>query len=246
MRSANISCACRTRACVILYTNNMPISFIIAGLALLLLLGVLAYWQLIVAEGAYLGAGVVTYLYDQFAPHYDKTKQFNPQSDALQLAGPVLTHNPASSVLDVATGTGRLPAALLLQPKFTGSIVAVDSSARMLDIARGKLAIFGDRVDLQLRDASALPYPDASFDTVTCLEALEFMPQPSRVNAEMLRVLKPGGLLIISNRIGPDAWKLPGRARSTAALIAELTALGAKRIESDEWLLDYDLVYAWT
>jgi ubiquinone/menaquinone biosynthesis C-methylase UbiE len=225
----------------------MQIGFIgpLLGLtAAVAVLAVFAYWQLVVAEGAYLGQRVVTYLYDRFAPRYDTVKQFNLASDALRLAAPVLAHNPAARVLDLATGTGRLPLALLLQPTFSGSITAIDSSAKMLAVARTKLADHAARVTLLQHDVSTLPFPAAQFDVVTCLEALEFFPQPARVLGEMLRVLAPGGLLVISNRIGPDAWKLPGRTLPSAQLAAQLRDLGATDICVDEWLLDYDLITA--
>jgi ubiquinone/menaquinone biosynthesis C-methylase UbiE len=220
----------------------MPIGFILLTVAVIALIGAIAYWQLIVAEGAYLGRGVVTYLYDRFAARYDAVKQFNPGSDAVMLAAPVLAHNRHARVLDLATGTGRLPLALFLQPKFFGTVTAVDSSARMLAVAREKLEPYRERLTLERRDANALPYPDHSFDVVTCLEALEFFPHPRAALREMLRVLAPGGLLIVSNRIGPDAWKLPGRAQPTAQLAAQLAELGLTRIEQSEWLIDYDLV----
>jgi ubiquinone/menaquinone biosynthesis C-methylase UbiE len=220
----------------------MRIGFILAAVGLIGVFGILAYWQLVVAEGAYLGQRVVTLLYDQFAPRYDAVKQFNPASDALMLARPVLAHNPAARVLDIATGTGRLPLALLVQPGFTGTITAIDSASRMLAIARDKLAAFNGRVVFERRDAYKLPYPDAAFDVVTCLEALEFFPHPGETLREMVRTLAPDGLLIVSNRIGPDAWKLPGRTQSSAQLARQLTALGLTRVESAEWLVDYDLL----
>jgi SAM-dependent methyltransferase len=59
---------------------------------------------------------------------------------------------------------------------------------------------------------------------------------------EMLRVLKPGGLLMVSNRIGPDAWKLPGRALPTEAFADWLRELGLRDVQYHPWLVDYDLV----
>ena len=112
----------------------------------------------------------------------------------------------------------------------------------MLDQARRKLAAYGERARFWQHDALSLPFPDAHFDVVACLEALEFMPDWRIAVAEMLRVLKPGGQLLISNRIGPDAWKLPGRALPTARFMSELLALGVDDVNMEEWLVDYDLV----
>jgi ubiquinone/menaquinone biosynthesis C-methylase UbiE len=223
----------------------------------LVLAGLFVYWQLVVAEGAYLGTRVVAQLYDWFAPRYDGVKQYNKTEDALMLAEPVLRHlrtlphpqplpvgerRTEVRMLDVATGTGRLPDALLSQPRFKGSIVALDASAGMLALAKEKLARYEGRIEFTQHDAQTLPYPDAAFDVVTCLEALEFMGDWRGATKEMLRVLKPGGLLMLSNRIGPDAWKLPRRATPTPAFCQWLGTLGLQRVEHRAWLVDYDLV----
>lgn len=219
------------------------------GVIILALLGLFLYWQLVVAEGAYLGPRVVALLYDWFAPRYDAVKEFDPAYDAIMLAAPVLTHLrqgniAAPRVLDVGSGTGRLPAALFAQPKFDGQIVAVDLSPKMLDLAKANLAPYVHRITFLLHDAQRLPFDDNHFDVVTSLEALEFFAHPQLAVREMLRVLKPGGLLMLSNRIGPDLWKLPGRAMPTPKFVAQLAALGARQIQPDTWLIDYDLVRA--
>ena len=210
---------------------------------------VIVYWQLIVAEGAYLGSRVVALLYDLFAPRYDGVKQFDPTSDAVMLAEPILRHLNATSrlqsrvvVLDVATGTGRLPLALMLQPAFTDRIVAIDASRKMLDIARAKLRAYADRIEWQRDDAQRLKFEDDAFDVVTSLEALEFFSDPKRALSEMIRVLKPGGLLMVSNRIGSDAWKLPGKAIPTYEFMALLESLEVAEVRREDWLVDYDLV----
>ena len=227
---------------------------------------VIAYWQLIVAEGAYLGSRVVALLYDWFASRYDGVKQFDPTNDAVMLAEPVLRHLnattddgrkmtnapvvPASEprrlssvvVLDVATGTGRLPAALMMQPAFTGRIIAIDASAKMLDIAHAKLKAYSDRIEWQRADAQRLKFEDGAFDVVTSLEALEFFSNPKLALSEMIRVLKPGSLLMVSNRIGPDAWKLPGKTQPTYEFMALLESLGIGMVRREDWLVDYDLV----
>jgi len=224
-------------------------------ISILALAGFFLYWQLVVAEGAYLGTRVVALLYDWFAPRYDGVKQYNKAEDALMLAEPILRHLRSYSplptgegsgvracVLDVATGTGRLADALLSQPRFKGHIIVLDASAGMLALAREKLGLHGDRIKFAQHDAQTLPYPDKSFEVVTCLEALEFMRDWRGAVKEMLRVLKPGGLLMLSNRIGPDAWKLPGRTMPTPAFIEWLREIDLQAVERRAWLVDYDLI----
>ena len=228
----------------------MTILGIAASVLLLGLIALLAYWQLVVAEGAYLGQWIVTLLYDWFAPRYDRVKQFDPAYDAMTLFVPIQEHLAGSDplrirILDVATGTGRLPQALFAQPSFKGTIAAVDASRRMLGVARTNLAhVESGRSELLVMDALHLQFADATFDVVTCLEALEFMPDARRAIFEMTRVLKPGGLLMFTNRIGSDAWKLPGRTQSTPSFAAELTARGLQSVVQQVWMTDYDLVTA--
>ncbi len=218
----------------------------------LVIAGVL-YWQLIVAEGAYLGTRAVALLYDWFAPRYDQVKQYDKTADAVMLAMPVMQHlstHPLplpkgrgdQMVLDVGTGTGRLPDALLSQPRFRGKITALDASTKMLDLARAKLSQHTHRITFSQHDAQSLPFDDATFDVVTCLETLEFMRDWRGGVREMLRVLKPGGLLLISNRIGPDAWKLPGRALKSVDFVVWLSGIGVQNAHTTTWLVDYDLV----
>lgn len=226
----------------------MPVwVYFLIGAALVGGIALVLYWQIVVAEGAYLGPRVVALLYDRFAPHYDRVKQFDKAGDALMLAAPVLRHLAASDaatplVLDVATGTGRLPDALLTQRRFRGHIVALDLSGRMLGIAQAKLAAHAGRITFVQHDAQHLPFDAGMFDVVTCLEALEFMRDPRGALREMARVLRPGGLLMVSNRIGPDAWKLPGRTLPTPTFVAWLREIGLSDVRHSPWLVDYDLV----
>lgn len=228
------------------------------GLVAVLLIAAFLYWQLVVAEGAYLGTRVVALLYDWFAPRYDHVKQYDKKTDALMLAMPVMQHLTANapaaprtsgglrgvtgSVLDVGSGTGRLPDALFAQPRFRGRVTAVDASQKMLDLAQQKLGAYGERITFLRHDAQSLPFDAAQFDAVTCLEALEFMRDWRLAVCEMIRVLKPGGLLMVSNRIGPDAWKLPGRAMRTGEFVEWLREVGIADANSYAWLVDYDLI----
>lgn len=227
----------------------MVLTLVIGGALAIAFLSALLYWQLVVAEGAYLGRRIVILLYDWFAPRYDKVKGFQPQLDACMLTAPILLHLlrhqvQQPQVLDVATGTGRLPQALLAARSFKGHITALDLSARMLALAQAKLAHQAGRITWLRHDAQVLPFPDQSFDVVTCLESLEFFPHPLDAVREMARVLRTGGLLVISNRIGPDAWKLPGRATPTPAFAETLTQLGLHDVQVEAWLVDYDLLRA--
>lgn len=216
-------------------------------LPLLLLAAALAYWLLVLTEGAYLGKRVVIALYDWGASSYDRVKNVHPSDDAAFLAQPLLaalkgTQSPL--VLDVATGTGRLPLALLRQWDYRGRVVGLDLSQRMLDIARRRTYAQRHRVGLVAQDAMALPFANDRFDAVTCIEALEFLPEPQEALAEMARVLKCGGDLLISNRAGTDALFFPGRACRPRTLEDKLRTLGLVGVQTRRWQVHYDLVQA--
>jgi ubiquinone/menaquinone biosynthesis C-methylase UbiE/uncharacterized protein YbaR (Trm112 family) len=217
------------------------------GIAGLLCLVLLLYWQLIVAEGAYLGPKVVAWTYDMVAGRYDAIKQFDPQEEGWFVADPLLLRLDSvehSRVLDVATGTGRLPLALL-RNHYRGQIVGLDLSSGMLRVARRKLSPYGDRVGLVWQDARYLPFGDGVFDAVACLEALEFLPNPRDALAEMVRVLAPGGGLFVTNRVGRDARLLPGHAIRRAELEQVLVPLGLHHVDVRRWQVSYDLAMAW-
>lgn len=74
----------------------------------------------------------------------------------------------------------------------------------MLDITRARAANAGVAVDLREGDAQTLPFDDASFDTVVCTLGLCGMPDDRAAVAEMFRVLRPGGKLLILDHIGSD------------------------------------------
>lgn len=220
-------------------------------LALILLGGVLAglllYWQLVTAEGAYLGTRVVTLLYDVVAHRYDNIKEYNPEFERLFLGRPLvdaLRDMPAPHILDVGTGTARLPLALLEQPAFNGRIVALDASRRMVRQAARKLESFPGRVDLLWQAARHLPFDDNTFDAVTCLEMLEFTPDPHAQLVELVRVLRPGGLLLTTRRRGLDARLMPGKTYSRESMLDLLARLGLEQVRIMPWQMDYDLVWA--
>src|SRR5512141_3422049 len=101
-----------------------PLVFIL----ILALITILLYWQLVLAEGAYLGKRIVAFLYNITAKRYNHIKQYSAKSDAEYLGLPItlsLQGTPSPLVLDVATGTSRLPRALFQQKSFRGRVVAL-------------------------------------------------------------------------------------------------------------------------
>jgi ubiquinone/menaquinone biosynthesis C-methylase UbiE len=217
-------------------------------LLLALLAAALLYWELVIAEGAHLGPRVVVGLYDLIAHRYERIKNFDPAVEADLLGWPVteaLAGISVPRVLDVACGTGRLARALLPQPAFDGTVVGLDLSARMLRHGRPRVAAWPGRAEWLQAPAGALPFAAEAFDAVACLEALEFLPDARAALAECVRVLRPGGLLLVTNRIGRDARLMPGKTFSRPAFERLLSGFPLAGTRVEPWQVEYDLAWAW-
>ena len=216
-------------------------------IVLVVFLAAFLYWQLVIAEGAYLGRRVVAALYDLVAHRYNTIKQYTAEDDARFLGEPLTFSlqgiaNPA--VLDVATGTSRLPLALCQQPSFCGRVIELDNARRMLREATRYAGAYCDRITWVWQHAVPLPFDNNRFDAVTCLEAFEFMPSTHDALVECIRVLKPGGLLLVSNRVGSGRKLMPGKTFSKEKFEALLRSLGQTDVTTQVWQYDYDLVWS--
>jgi ubiquinone/menaquinone biosynthesis C-methylase UbiE len=105
-------------------------------------------------------------------------------------------------LLDVACGSAG-PALRIAEKTFC-SIVGIDvhedaiATAKNLATERG----FGPRASFQVADAAGtLPFPEADFDAITCIDAINHLPDRPHVLAEWFRVLKPGGRLLFTDPI---------------------------------------------
>ncbi|MBZ0297888.1 MAG: class I SAM-dependent methyltransferase, partial [Anaerolineae bacterium] len=99
-----------------------------------------------------------------------------------------------------------------------------------------------DRAPLLWCPAEKLPFADDTFDVVTSLESLEFMTNPAAVLREMIRVLRPDGLLLVSNRI--NTRLMPGKTWTKAQLSAILAEADIEDAEIEAWQEDYHRVWA--
>lgn len=206
---------------------------------------VLLWWLLITTEGVYLGRRTVIFLYDLYARRYDGIKDYNTEYERLLLANPIMGYiapHQSPLVLDVATGTGRLPLALLEHAHFHGQVIGADLSLRMLQSGAEKLNSYNGRASLIWGPAEKLPFEDKSFDVVTCLESLEFMIDIPTVVSELVRVLRPGGLLLITNRIGTKL--MPGKIFDSETISKLLLDYGISDVEIQLWQEDYHRVWA--
>lgn len=226
--------------------GSLALAALLLGLPLLVFL---AWWLLGVTEGALLGPRVVRWFYDKDARRYEAIKGFDAREERDFLALPLFHRldegaGPHARVLDLATGTGRLPSALLAVPFFTGQVVGLDASGGMLGVAAERLAAWPGRVALLQATLPPLPFADAAFDAVCLMEALEFLPRRAEVLDELLRVLAPGGVLLVSNRRGWERRLFLGHAEPPRAFEERLRALGLQEVQTRPWQSYYDLVWA--
>jgi ubiquinone/menaquinone biosynthesis C-methylase UbiE len=134
--------------------------------------------------------------WERYAPRYDREMRLY---DRFLFTGgrSWACSQAAGDVLEVAVGTGlNLP----FYPEGT-RLTGIDASPAMLAIARRRAADLGVQVQLREGDAQALPFADASFDTVVCTLSLCCIPDDKAAIGEMHRVLRPGGRLILLDHV---------------------------------------------
>jgi demethylmenaquinone methyltransferase / 2-methoxy-6-polyprenyl-1,4-benzoquinol methylase len=102
-----------------------------------------------------------------------------------------------SKVLDVAGGTGDLALAFAKKVGETGEVVHTDINEAMLRVGRDRLVDAGYSLPTLVCDAEMLPLPSEHFDVVTVAFGLRNMTHKEEALAEMCRVLKPGGKLLV-------------------------------------------------
>lgn len=142
------------------------------------------------------GSGVAPSLFAPLGPTYDRYARLlslgqDPRWRRFLVAR--LDLQPDARVLDVATGTGAV--ALELVERYGCSVVGIDRSAEMLDVARARIAARGLASTIELHEAraEALPFGEASFDALTVTYLLRYVDDPAATLRELARVVRPGG-----------------------------------------------------
>lgn len=135
-------------------------------------------------------------LYEKEAPRYDRSMKFFERllfRDARQW----VCSRANGDVLEIAIGTG------LNLPHYSADVrlTGIELSPAMLGLARSRAAELGRDVELRAGDATALDFPDASFDTVVCTFALCTIPDDAAAVAEASRVLRPGGRFVFAEHV---------------------------------------------
>lgn len=152
--------------------------------------------------------------YSRWAPVYDRT--FGAATNMGRRRAVDYINRRGGSVLEVGVGTG-------LSLEHYGphmQVTGIDFSREMLDKAVAKVQRLGLKQVQALRqmDARALDFPDDHFDTVTAMHVLSVVPEPERVMAEIARVCKPGGKVVITNHFARDRGAMAAVERIFAPL----------------------------
>lgn len=170
-------------------------------------------------DGSLLSFSDVIRAYHRYAPVYDQLFGAVLEPGRRELARATSSFCAAGqSVLEVGVGTG------LMLPLYSGdfAVTGVDICEDMLAKARGRARqLPGRRIDLQLMDGEKLAFPDASFDCVTLPYVLSVTPDPSRLMAEVRRVCRKDGVILVLNHFNgsPVWWLLERLGRPLAARI---------------------------
>jgi len=135
-------------------------------------------------------------------------------ADFLQAHGPCR----GGEILDVGTGPGRIPIALCRADP-NARVLGIDLAAHMLARATGNVAAAGlsDRIRLSPGDAKALSLEGGVFEAVHCNTIVHHIPDPAPALAEMVRLVAPGGTLMVRDLVRPDDLEAVARLVETYA-----------------------------
>jgi phosphatidylethanolamine/phosphatidyl-N-methylethanolamine N-methyltransferase len=143
----------------------------------------------------------VTKAYDRWAPVYDLV--FGPVFERGRHAAIAAAERVGGRILEVGVGTG------IALPHYSENcrLSGIDISEPMLRKARERVTELGltNVEGLWVMDAEDMSFPDASFDVVTAHLVVTTAPNPEAVLNEFVRVLKPGGEIILMSRVGAEA-----------------------------------------
>jgi len=139
--------------------------------------------------------------YARWAPVYDMV--FGSVFENARRMAVAASERAGGRILEVGVGTG------ISLPYYSSPsrVVGIDISERMLAQARRRVVADGlTHVEsLKLMDAEHLDFPEGSFDVVVAQYVINTVPNPETALDEFLRVLRPGGELVIVNRVGAEA-----------------------------------------
>jgi ubiquinone/menaquinone biosynthesis C-methylase UbiE len=148
------------------------------------------------------------YAHDQTADKYDQkhAEIYNPLEQARleQVLVEIIDDLgvPQPDILDLGAGTGNISIKLIQR---NCCVTALDVSLASLEVLKEKIG-HDHRLVTVLLDSQRLPFPDSTFDVVTAYSVLHHIPDYLGAIREMIRLLRPGGLIYIDHEANPSAW----------------------------------------
>jgi 2-polyprenyl-3-methyl-5-hydroxy-6-metoxy-1,4-benzoquinol methylase len=172
------------------------------------------------------------------AEYFGDTRAHWWHDDYLQMAARRWRLAGSPTVLDVGCGVGHWGRALARAMPQGTSFVGLDREPAWIEEATRRAAVAGlsERFSYRVGTAEALPFEDGAFDVVTCQTLLIHVPDPGRVLAELVRVTRPGGLVIAaepSNAAGflVESVALGDPPETAASLVSfHLTCVRGKKV----------------
>jgi len=138
----------------------------------------------------------VRQIFDKQAPKYDKSMS---RFERLLFAGnrEWVCERAGGEVLELAAGTARN------LPFYSGNVnvTGIELSPEMAELGRRRAEEVGREIDMRVGDATSLPFPDESFDTVVCTYGLCTIPDDAAAVREAKRVLRPGGRILLAEHV---------------------------------------------
>jgi ubiquinone/menaquinone biosynthesis C-methylase UbiE len=156
-------------------------------------------------------------IWDKLAPKYDRQVRF-VERVLFEGGREWVCSRAAGDVLEIAIGTGRNLPHYPRDVRLTG----MDLSPQMLEVARERAQELDRNVDLRIGDAQVLELPDQSFDTVLCTLSLCSIPDDRKAVAEIKRVLRPGGRLLLLEHVRSPNHVVRGFQRILDAVTVRL------------------------
>lgn len=189
-------------------------------------------------------AGTVAAMFDEVSPRYDALNNILSLGLAPRwraVTARALQAPPASRILDLAGGTGT--SAELLAAKGY-EVVVGDISEGMLELGRNR---HGDNplIEFVYADATALPFPDNSFDAATISYGLRNVSDPHQALAELRRILKPGAMLLIAEFSTPKNTILRGLYNLYSRYAMPLLSRLINRRAQNAYVYLYESIRAW-
>jgi ubiquinone/menaquinone biosynthesis C-methylase UbiE len=161
---------------------------------------------------------------DYYIEFLDERTTLDDENAVKELIATLLAPVGGTEILDIGTGTGADAIALARSVGPRGRVIGLDRSAEMLAEARRRAAGSGLPLEFVQGDASALSFDDGSFDRCRAERVLVHIADPAAAVREMVRVTRPGGVVVASDIDGGTVFINSSNEELTGRLVRGLTA----------------------